>query len=928
MIVILFGAISSSGLAHVSDVLIGFLNKNFAWFYLLVLPLILVFLICIACSKYGRIKLGGDSEKPEHSTLSWFSMLFCAGTGIGLVFWSIAEPLAHYSNPPYEIGAATQEAADFSIRTCFLHWGILPWTCFAIVGLCIAYFQYRKKKKGTISSAFIPLIGEKRANGVFGKIIDIFAIVVSVAGVATSLGLGCMQICGGLNYMTGVPDNNMTWLIVIIAITAIFLVSSITGVKKGIKILSGINSWMAIALLVLVFFIGPTGKMLNAFVNGIGSHLANFINDSLSISSSGDNSWVMNWRVFYWAWWVAWAPFVGMFVARISKGRTVRQFIIAVIVIPALLTFFWFSVFGTLAIHATGDWTIEQIINIASKPETAVFIVLDTYPLAKVLSVLVMVLLAVFFITSADSATFSLSMLSSDGAENPPVYKKIVWALIVAAMAYILLLSGGLKPLQTISIVAALPFLIIMILMCVSLAKAFKSEPVRVGYSNDYNRYSESSNNSSKGETVEMKKVLILGSDFGSIDLVQEAHRRGLYVIVADNMKTSPAKQLADEQWFVSTADIDELEKRCVESKICGVMAAANDFNVNSCRLLCKRLGLPVYCDNDRAWEISNNKREFKKLCKKVGAPIAEDYYLTDELSDEQLDRIKYPVVVKPVDKAGNRGMSYCHNKRELIEAYKYARSVSDNPEIIVERMLEGAEYYISYVLAEGKAKFLYYTGEYSQVGEKKNMYSIINTTTCKLKQYMNEVNDKVVEVFKQAGCTEGIAWVECIRDKDGKFYLLEMGYRFGSDSFYTVYDKVCGFNATAWIVDCAIGVKHTKDMLPELSGAYRDCAVAYHIFTDRAGEIVSIKGLDVIENIPDLIVDLPKREGSTVPDHVCIGIIKFYAKDCEQMFEIIAKINENFALLNSDGENMYVRFDDFDSIRKRYNEGLKELGI
>lgn len=216
--------------------------------------------------------------------------------------------------------------------------------------------------------------------------------------------------------------------------------------------------------------------MLNSFVNGIGQHLSNFLSDSLSISAAGDNTWVLNWRVFYWAWWVAWAPFVGMFVARISRGRTVRQFIIAVIAIPALLTFFWFSVFGTLALHVSGNWSLEELLKIAANPETAVFIVFDQYPFAKILSVMVIVLLAIFFITSADSATFSLSMLSSNGSDNPPVYKKVIWAFIVAAMAYILLLSGGLKPLQTISIVAALPFLVIMILMCVSIVKAFRSD--------------------------------------------------------------------------------------------------------------------------------------------------------------------------------------------------------------------------------------------------------------------------------------------------------------------------------------------------------------------------------------------------------------------------------------------------------------------
>ena len=478
--VIIYGAISGAGLNNLSDILLNFLNNNFSWFYLLALPCILVFLIYLACSKYGKIKLGDADEKPEHSFLSWFAMLFCAGTGIGLVFWSIAEPLTHYTNPPYGIVAGTEEAANFSIRTCFLHWGFLPWACFALVGLAIAYFQFNRKKNGLMSNILIPVFGEQKINGPIGKTIDVFSIIVSVAGVATSLGLGCMQICGGTEFLFDIPNNKITWLLVIIIITSIFLTSSISGVNKGIKLLSNINSWLAIALLILGLVIGPTNTILNTLVNGLGEHISNFISDSLSINPWGDNSWVMNWRVFYWAWWIAWAPFVGMFIARISRGRTVREFVVAVMLIPSLLTFIWYSVFGTMALSAAGNWSLSELANIASAPETAVFKIFDLYPLGKVLSILVVLLLAIFFITSADSATFSLSMLSSNGDLNPPAYKKTIWAVIEAAMAYILLLSGGIKPLQTISIVAALPFLAIMILMCFSLIKAFREDKKNV----------------------------------------------------------------------------------------------------------------------------------------------------------------------------------------------------------------------------------------------------------------------------------------------------------------------------------------------------------------------------------------------------------------------------------------------------------------
>ena len=473
--VVVYGAVCSDRLVDISEKLLSLLNENFSWLYLLALPCLLVFLIWLACSRYGNIRLGPENEKPEHSTLSWFSMLFCAGTGIGLVFWSIAEPLTHYVSPPFGIEPGSQAAAEFSVRTCFLHWGFLPWTCFAVVGLAVAYFQFKKRQNALISNTLAPLLGDIKAKGIIAKVIDIFAVMVTAAGVATSLGLGCMQICGGLNYLYGVPNDRIVWLIVIVVITCVFTLSAISGIGKGIKILSNINAWVAILLLVLAFFVGPTGEMLNNLVNGLGGHLSEFINDSLKMNAS-DSNWIMNWRVFYWAWWIAWAPFVGMFIARISKGRTVREFVIAVILVPSLLTFLWFAVFGTLAIAASGEWSLDALAKIAASPETAVFFVLEKYPLGRLLSMIVVVLLGLFFITSADSATFSLSMLSSNGEKNPAAYKKIIWAVLEAAMAYVLLCSGGLKPLQTISIVAALPFLIIMILMCGSLIKSFQKE--------------------------------------------------------------------------------------------------------------------------------------------------------------------------------------------------------------------------------------------------------------------------------------------------------------------------------------------------------------------------------------------------------------------------------------------------------------------
>ena len=422
--VIVYGVINSSQLSTVSGIIMSWVSEKFGWLYVAGVFLFIVFLAIIALSKWGNIRLGKDDDRPQYSDFNWFAMLFCGATGIGLVFWSIAEPLSHYVAPPEGIVPGTTDAADFSIRTCFLHWGITQFACFAVVGLAIAYFQFRKGKSALISNLIEPLIGEKLASGWLGKIIDIFSVVVTFAGVATSLGLGVSQICGGLNYLWNIPNNSTTYLIVIIVISCVFLASAISGINKGIKILSSVNTWIAIVLLVLAFIVGPKIPILNTLVSGTGKHIQNIFSDVTMINAFGDNTWIMNWRVFYYAWFIAWCPFVGMFIAQISKGRTIREFIIGAVIAPTLFTILWLSVFGTIALNITDTWSLTELANMIAKPETAVFIVFEEYPLAKVLSILVIILLSIFFVTSADSATHSLSMMTSNGTENPPKYKK------------------------------------------------------------------------------------------------------------------------------------------------------------------------------------------------------------------------------------------------------------------------------------------------------------------------------------------------------------------------------------------------------------------------------------------------------------------------------------------------------------------------
>ncbi len=475
-VLIIYGSIFSGQLSSISGIIMSWVSHNFGWLYIASVFFFIIFLLFIVMSKWGNIKLGKDDERPEYSNFSWFAMLFCGATGIGLVFWSIAEPLSHYVSPPPGIEAVTIEAAGFSIRTCFLHWGITQFACFAIVGLGMAYFQFRKDKNALISNLLSPLVGDNATKGVFGKAVDIFSVVVTFSGVATSLGLGVSQICGGLDYLADIPNNNRTWLIVIVVITCVFLASAISGVNKGIKILSSVNTCIAIILLILAFIVGPKISVLNTLISSTGQHIQNFFSDVTMISSFGYNTWIMNWRVFYYAWFIAWCPFVGMFIARISRGRTIREFIIGAVIAPTLFTILLLSVFGTIALDVSGNWNITELINMIASPETAVFIVFEKYPLSRVLSVLVIILLSVFFITSADSATYSLGMMTSGGSMYPPKYKKIIWAIIEAAIAYLLLSAGSLKPLQTISIAASLPFLFIMIAVCPALVKELKNE--------------------------------------------------------------------------------------------------------------------------------------------------------------------------------------------------------------------------------------------------------------------------------------------------------------------------------------------------------------------------------------------------------------------------------------------------------------------
>jgi len=479
IVFIVWGAIAPANLEKVSSAAQVFLQENFGWFYLLSASAILIFVIYLAFSKYGNIKLGKDDDEPEYSTFSWFAMLFSAGMGIGLVFWGIAEPVSHYNIPPFG-DPESAESAEAAIRFSFFHWGLHPWGIYALIAMALAYFKFRKEVPGTISATFRPLIG-KRTEGPIGKVIDTIAVFATVFGVATSLGLGAIQINGGLSYLNGnIPDSIGTQLAIIVGVTILFMLSVISGIGRGIKWLSNSNIVLAILLLFFFLFMGPTSFLMDLFTNTIGSYIEHLPRMSFRLSPFDEEGggWIQDWTVFYWAWWIAWSPFVGTFIARVSKGRTIRQFIIGVLAVPTTFCAFWFTIFGGTGIYFemfknTGIWNaMEQ----GDYTEIALFSTLSHLPLPTIATVLAIVLISTFFITSADSATFVIGMQTTNGMFNPPLRIKIVWGLIQSAAAAVLLWSGGLNALQTASIVSAFPFVFILLFMMVSLHKGLSEE--------------------------------------------------------------------------------------------------------------------------------------------------------------------------------------------------------------------------------------------------------------------------------------------------------------------------------------------------------------------------------------------------------------------------------------------------------------------
>ncbi|HMM06352.1 MAG TPA: BCCT family transporter [Clostridiales bacterium] len=451
-------------------------STNFGWLYLLIVSFFIVFLIALAFSKFGKLILGKDGDQPDYTRASWFAMLFAAGMGIGLVFWSVAEPMSHYISPPYGEGS-TAESASLAMRYTFTHWGIHPWACYGIIGLPLAYFQFRKDRPALLSSCVEPLIGEKRAAGTIGSIINVLAVFATVFGVATSLGLGAMQINSGLHYVLGIPYSNPVVFGIIAVTTALFVTSAVSGIDKGIRMLSNINIVIMAILLLFVFFAGSTLFVTNFFVDSLGQYFSHLIAASFWTDPFGEsNGWLNGWTIFYWAWWISWGPFVGGFIARISKGRTIREFVIGTLACPALVCFIFMAIMGGNAIHFDLNGVGSIADSMQNNLSYALFSLLDLFPLAKLTSFVAIMLIVIFFVTSADSSTFVCSMMTAKGVQNPPASLKVFWGAIEGAVAAVLLYVGGLTALQSAAIIAAFPLMFICLAIAAALVKALRQE--------------------------------------------------------------------------------------------------------------------------------------------------------------------------------------------------------------------------------------------------------------------------------------------------------------------------------------------------------------------------------------------------------------------------------------------------------------------
>ncbi|WP_436791183.1 BCCT family transporter, partial [Yinghuangia sp. YIM S10712] len=483
---VIWGATATGTLEDVSSNMLEGLLHNAGWAFMLAATGFVVFALWLAVSRYGRITLGQEGEEPEFRTVSWVAMMFSAGMGIGLMFYGVSEPLAHFTTPPPGTTPADSAAAmENSMATTLFHWTLHPWAIYSVVGLAIAYSTFRRRRRQTVSSVFVPLIGEKRAHGAWGRVIDIIAIFATLFGSAASLGLGALQIGSGFEELDWL-DNVATGLLVgiIAVLTVAFVASAVSGVERGIQWLSNINMVLALLLAVFVFVAGPSVIVLDLLPTSLGAYLGDLpqlVGRTEASSGEGVSAWLGTWTVFYWAWWISWTPFVGMFIARISRGRTIRQFVGGVILVPSTVSLVWFAVFGGSAMKVRERGGLEG----ETTPEAQLFGLLNEYPIATATSLLVMVLVGIFFVSGADAASIVMGTLTQNGSLEPRKPVVVFWGTLTGAVAAIMLLVGdgednALQGLQNLTILVAAPFALVMLGMCVALMRDLRRDPLIV----------------------------------------------------------------------------------------------------------------------------------------------------------------------------------------------------------------------------------------------------------------------------------------------------------------------------------------------------------------------------------------------------------------------------------------------------------------
>jgi choline/glycine/proline betaine transport protein len=461
----------------------GWVARNLGWFYIFSVSALLIFLIGLAFSRYGNIRLGADDSRPDYSNLTWFTMLFAAGIGTILMFWGVAEPISHFANPPFDgVQPGSEQAASDAMTIALYHFGLHTWSIFAVPGLAIAYFSYRHNLPMRISSLFYPILGE-RAFGPWGWAVDVIAVLGTLFGVATSLGLGTLQLNSGLNYLFDVPSTGLVQVILIAVITSVAAISVALGLDKGVRRLSQLNILLAMALLAFVLIAGPTVFIAEGMVQSLGAYLDALPQLAFWTETFKDTDWQRQWTLFYWAWTISWAPYVGIFIARISRGRTIREFVAGVLLAPTAFTLVWFGVFGLSAIQVEMNGQIALAEQVQQDPSVAIFAFLEALPFSGIASALSVIIIVIFFTTSSDSASLVIDMLTRRDDQPSLVRQRIFWALAQGVIAGTLLLAGGLDALQNVITSLGLPFCILLIFMAVALFRALRAD--YRGYSMD-----------------------------------------------------------------------------------------------------------------------------------------------------------------------------------------------------------------------------------------------------------------------------------------------------------------------------------------------------------------------------------------------------------------------------------------------------------